>query len=83
MPASVFIDHDSAFVREAGIPSKVSIHGTVAAALTLKHEDEERWYKSWQDVWPTMEDFEMGMPLCWNEEARGLLTPAAEGIYVL
>lgn len=69
-------------MRQAGISTKVSVYGTVAAALTVNHGNEERWYAPWQEVWPSVEDLEKSMPLCWGEDLRKLLPPAAKGMKI-
>ena len=78
MPSSALITYDSAFVREAGISSRVSVYGAVAAALTLRREDEGRWWRFWEATWPSRADFEDSMPLCWTEDEQVLLPPAAQ-----
>jgi hypothetical protein len=54
------------------------VHGRLAAALALwcsdpKHEE----YKVWQDVWPTMSDFQSTMPMCYTKELQEFLPQAA------
>jgi hypothetical protein len=65
-------------VRSFKFPDHVPVHGKLAAALALwcsdpKHEE----YKLWQDVWPTMPDFQSTMPLCYSKGLQDLLPHAA------
>lgn len=69
---------DSKFVQEQKIKN-CSVHGTVAAALALNHENPERVYKPWDSVWPTMEDLQ-SMPFTWSTKEQDHLPPAIKGL---
>jgi hypothetical protein len=73
---------DSKFVTSQRLPAGSTVQGTIAAALTNLADDSERYYKSWETVWPTKEDFEQSMPICWSEELQALLPVATKGIYL-
>jgi len=80
IPAAALITHDTPFVRDAKLPKDMTVYGAVAAALTLNHGSEYRWYRLWQDTWPTRKDFEESMPLCWNTAQQGLLPATAQDL---
>ena len=79
IPSSTLITHDTSFVQAAGI-GRATVYGTVAAALTLNHDNEDRWWKLWQATWPSREDFESSMPLCWPPAEQDLLPSGAKAL---
>jgi hypothetical protein len=80
IPSTTFITHDSDFVRQAGLASKCTVYGTVAAALTLEHEKPDRWYAPWQATWPSPTELETIMPLCWSTSEQDWLPHSAKTI---
>jgi hypothetical protein len=79
VPASAMVTHDTHFVRTAGI-ARGTVYGTIAAAFTINHENEERWWKLWQNVWPSREEFKTNIPICWTRVEQDLLPPAARAL---
>jgi hypothetical protein len=77
VPAAALITLDTMFVHEQKIKN-CSVHGTVAAALTLNHDNLDRPYKAWESVWPTMDDFK-SMPFTWPQETQNHLPDAVKG----
>lgn len=69
---------DSKFVQEQKI-KKCSVHGTVAAALTLNHGKPDRVYKTWESTWPVVEDLQ-SMPFTWSLEHQNQLPQAVRGL---
>jgi hypothetical protein len=67
-------------VRTYKFPANCTVHGRLAAFLALGYGDEEAEHRPWQDVWPSMREFEVGLPLHWDEKACGLLPHAAKGM---
>jgi hypothetical protein len=57
------------------------VYGTVAAALTLNHTNASRWWNVWQSTWPSRQDFETSMPLCWRDDEQKLLPPTARKMF--
>jgi hypothetical protein len=80
LPASALITMDSKIVTSQNLPAGSTVQGTIAAALTNLSDDAERYYKPWEIVWPTREDFELSMPICWSEDLQALLPVATKGI---
>lgn len=70
---------DSPISKAAGISKEVTVHGTLAAALTLNHDSPERRYELWEATWPSMDDFDSSLPLAWTPELREFLPEAAQG----
>ncbi|QDS71218.1 hypothetical protein FKW77_010391 [Venturia effusa] len=80
VPASSLITLDSRLVQVHERKIKdCSVHGSVAAALTLNHGKPERVYKAWESVWPTMEDLQP-MPFTWSPNQQDHLPPAVQAL---
>jgi len=62
------------------IPAGFTVHGTIAAALTVLSDDPERHYKPWESVWPSKSDFEESTPICWAESIQEQLPPATRAL---
>lgn len=50
------------------------------AQLTLSamaaFRDSDSSFKLWEEVWPTMNDFQESMPMCWTDSLQQLLPPS-------
>lgn len=80
VPVSALISIDSKPIRNRNFPKGFSIHGRLAAHLTLIHSDEESSHKPWQDIWPSEEDFKTILPFNWPDNLQSLLPVAAQDL---
>jgi hypothetical protein len=50
-----------------------TVHGLVAAALTLQHKAVDKRYTPWEEVWPPICELVVSMPMLWCEAWQDLL----------
>lgn len=90
VPAKALITIDTAptwlkineLVKWLDVPEKdITVHGALAAYLTVRAADGDEWLGLWRSVWPSFDDFKESMPIVWAGEYQELLTPPAKGIY--
>ncbi|KAI9849191.1 MAG: hypothetical protein M1838_000268 [Thelocarpon superellum] len=76
-----------ALVTAASIPAHVSgpigpmsVHGLLAATLTLDGAHPGTRRAEWRHVWPRRSDLDASMPVWWPAPAQDLLPPAAKAL---
>jgi hypothetical protein len=65
------------------LPKDVTVHGTLAAALTLNSslaDGKGREFPEWEATWPSPSDIAFGMPFFWEKKWQELLPPNARGL---
>lgn len=50
----------------------ITVHGLLASFLAFGGKEKSR-FDSWKATWPTVQDFEISMPLLWPSHLRGFL----------
>ncbi|KAJ9641354.1 hypothetical protein H2201_006959 [Coniosporium apollinis] len=89
VPAKALIAIDTAptwlkineLVKPLDVPEKdVTVHGALAAYLTVRAEEGDERLELWRAVWPSFEDFRESMPMMWAPEYQELLTPPAKDL---
>ncbi len=60
---------------------EITVHGALAAYLTVMSAGRVGHLELWRRVWPSLEDFRESMPILWAQEYQELLTPPAKGKY--
>lgn len=58
-------------------PEKVTVHARLATYLALEYAREDCAHRPWQEVWPSLQEFEEILPLHWSKELQDLLPHAA------
>ena len=56
------------------------MHGRLAAALTLIFKGPSGELELWRRTWPTMRDFELSMPLLWDDQLQENLPWRVQGM---
>ncbi|KAK7513322.1 uncharacterized protein IWZ02DRAFT_78687 [Phyllosticta citriasiana] len=76
VPAKALLTVETKHVKDAALPSgeDSTVHGRLAAYLTMMHADDAVEWDVWRRVWPTRESFEESMPLCWDEVEKDCLS---------
>ncbi len=65
------------------MPQDLTVHGTLAAALTLNSTVPDgcgREYVAWEATWPTPDNVSLSMPIFWASKWQRLLPPHARGL---
>lgn len=78
VPVRSLITITSSFVKALKLPKDCTVHGKLAAALTMLHRDEDKWYQAWEKTWPSQEDMR-SLPLMWDNSVTTLLPEPAKG----
>jgi hypothetical protein len=76
---------DSEIARDSALPQGMTVHGTLAAALTLNStllEGFGREYVAWEATWPSPDDVSFSMPMFWARKWQRLLPPHARGLFM-
>ncbi|KAK7537217.1 uncharacterized protein J3D65DRAFT_553925 [Phyllosticta citribraziliensis] len=79
VPANALLTIETKHVKDAALPAgeDSTVHGRLAAYLTVMHADDEVEWDVWRRVWPSRESFEESMPLCWEEREKDCLPAPA------
>uniref|UniRef100_A0A093XW75 Ribosomal N-lysine methyltransferase set11 n=1 Tax=Talaromyces marneffei PM1 TaxID=1077442 RepID=A0A093XW75_TALMA len=77
VPRSAMLSIDSIPADFVNMFNGISTHGLLAAFLTHGDPKTLKRYDLWKATWPTLPDFEEGMPILWSKElgGSGLKTP--------
>jgi hypothetical protein len=77
VPLSAMLSVDSIPSDFINMFNGISTHGLLAAFLTHCDACTLKKYDLWKATWPTLPDFEEGMPILWSKElgGSGLKTP--------
>ncbi|KAF2146260.1 uncharacterized protein K452DRAFT_263947 [Aplosporella prunicola CBS 121167] len=65
-------------IKDVRLPLDATVHGRLAAYLTIVHDKPDRPHVVWEPVWPKKDDFDLIMPLRWDEHEKKQLTPHAK-----
>ncbi|KAI9716092.1 MAG: hypothetical protein M1812_005519 [Candelaria pacifica] len=83
VPISVMLSVDTVpreFKTGPEMPEGVTVHGLLAAFLTVDIDNASSPYAAWRATWPSAQDFNNTMPLLWSSEAQALLPPTARAM---
>ncbi|KAI9784718.1 MAG: hypothetical protein M1816_000721 [Peltula sp. TS41687] len=59
---------------------RITVHGLLAAILTLDAQRPKSTWQEWRAVWPSRQDFKDTIPLLWESQWPELLPPGAKEI---
>ncbi|KAF2089992.1 SET domain-containing protein [Saccharata proteae CBS 121410] len=77
VPAAALLTIQTSSVKQQSLPHDCTVHGLLAAYLTLQDGREDAPHRTWQAVWPKREEFDEIMPMRWEDQEKDLLTPYA------
>jgi hypothetical protein len=83
IPKRRLVTIDSEIAQGSAFPQDLSVHGTLAAALTLNSallEGYGRKFVEWEATWPSPVDVSSDMPIFWERKLQRLLPPHARGL---
>jgi hypothetical protein len=77
IPAKAIYEPDTAMLRREGV-SSTSPQAQLAFSAALAFNSPDTGFKIWRDVWPTRDDLEQCMPMCWPTSHTELLPSSAQ-----
>lgn len=78
VPAKALLTTETKHFKDVSLPQEATVHGRLAAYLTLMGGKAEAPYPTWQAVWPTKEEFDAIMPMNWEDRQKELLPAHAK-----
>lgn len=78
VPAKSLLTIESKHVKDVRLPKEATVHGRLAAYLTLTSAKGDAPHRIWESVWPKKEEFEAIMPMNWEELQKELLPAHAK-----
>jgi hypothetical protein len=79
VPSKCLITIHSKAVQKYQFPRDCSVHGRLAAFLTLENAAADKEHRAWQETWPSEEEFDEIMPFRWRTKLQEYLMPPARG----
>ncbi|KAK7731359.1 hypothetical protein SLS57_001298 [Botryosphaeria dothidea] len=80
VPAKSLLTIESKHVKDVRLPKEATVHGRLAAYLTLTSAKGDAPHRIWESVWPKKEEFEAIMPMNWEELQKELLPAHAKSL---
>ena len=72
VPERAMFSPDSVMLKREAL-NRPSLQAQLTISAMLAFRDSKSPMKLWEDTWPTVDDFEQSMPMCWPQNLQQLL----------